>query len=64
MASTGKSMSDVHVTTAGVVFHSGGSPDLPKGTGQPVTVIKDASGKVVATSGQVPGSSVIHTNPA
>jgi len=55
---------DVHVTTAGVVFHSDGRSPANPNAGKPVTVVKDGSGKIVSTAGQVTGTSVIHTNPA
>jgi hypothetical protein len=56
--------SDVHVTVQGVVFHNPGQPPSTKGAGQTIVQQKDASGKVISTSGQVPGTSVVHTNPA
>ena len=68
MASTGsKAMADVHlnpVPGTNVVFHSPGVTPTSQGAGQAVIVTRDASGKIVSTSGQVAGTSVIHTNPA
>ena len=67
MASAGKNMADVHlnpVPGTNVVFHSPGVTPTSQGAGQAVTVTKDASGKTLSTSGQVPGSTIIHTNPA
>lgn len=58
-------MAEVHVTTQGVVFHNPAREvPVPAGVGQPVSQVKDASGKVISTSGQVPGTTVIHNNPA
>ncbi len=60
-------MADVHlnpVPGGSVVFHQPGQSPLPPGTGQAITQTKDASGKVITTSGQVPGTSVVHNNPS
>jgi len=56
---------DVHITTnTGVMFHNPGVAPALKGAGVPIVVMKDATGKTTSTSGQVPGGSVVHTNPA
>jgi hypothetical protein len=47
-----------------VVFHNPGVHPLPPGAGQTIVQTKDSSGKVISTSGQVPGGSVVHNNPA
>ena len=59
-------MSEVHVTTAGVVFHSDGkNPVLPKGVGQPVVAAVKSPGQANGSvSGQVSGTSVVVNNPA
>jgi hypothetical protein len=63
-------MSEVHTTITGsrnevtVVCHNPGISPLPKNAGVPIAVTKDSSGKTTSTSGQVPGGSVVHTNPA
>ena len=57
-------MAEIHVTTAGVVAHNPGVAPAVKGAGQAITQVKDSSGKVTSTSGQVPGGSVVHNNPA
>lgn len=63
-------MAEIHVTVTGpknevtIVAHNPGVSPTGKGVGQAVTQIKDASGKVTATSGQVPGTNCIHNNPA
>jgi hypothetical protein len=57
-------MAEIHITTAGVVAHNPGVAPTVKGAGQPIAQTKDASGKVTSTSGQVPGGSVVHNNPA
>lgn len=59
-------MSEVHVNItidnsgSQVVFHNPARPPLAPGAGQTITQVKDASGKVISTSGQVPGTSVVH----
>jgi hypothetical protein len=58
---------EVHLTPVpgtSVVFHQPGQVPLATGAGQPVTVVRDSSGKVLSTSGQVTGTSVIHRNPS
>jgi len=61
-------MAEVHQTITGsknevtIVAHNPGVSPSPKGSGQAVTVSKDASGKTVAVSGTVAG--VTHNNPA
>ncbi len=60
-------MADVHlnpVPGGSVVFHQPGQSPALQGAGQVITQTKDASGKVITTSGQVPGSSCTHNNPA
>ncbi len=47
-----------------LVFHNPGVHPLPPGAGQTIAQIKDTSGKVISTSGQVPGTTVVHNNPA
>jgi hypothetical protein len=56
---------DVHVTTAGVTFHSDGrNPVLPKGVGQPVVAAVKSPGQPNGNvSGQVANSSVVIQNP-
>ncbi len=46
-----------------VVFHNPGQHPLPQGAGQTIVQLKDASGKVTSTSGQVPNSSVVFNSP-
>jgi hypothetical protein len=57
-------MAEVHVTLKNpdVVFHNPAQHPLPPGAGQPVAQAKDASGKVIKTSGTTSG--VVHNNPA
>jgi hypothetical protein len=63
-------MSEVHVTVTGprnevtIVAHNPGVSPTAKGAGQPIVTTKDASGKTTSTSGQVPGTGVMHNNPA
>jgi hypothetical protein len=45
-----------------IVFHNPAQHPLPPGAGQPVTQVKDSSGKVTKTSGTTSG--VVHNNPA
>jgi hypothetical protein len=47
-----------------MVFHNPGVHPLPRGAGQAIVQTKDVGGKVLTTSGQVPGTSVVHNNPA
>ena len=62
-------MSDVHTVVRGskneatVVFDNPGVIVSPVGAGQPITIVKDTSGKPVSTSGQVTGTSVIFNSP-
>jgi len=44
-------------------FHNPAVHPLPQGAGQPMAIVKDGSGKVVSTSGQVPNTSVVFSNP-
>jgi hypothetical protein len=39
-----------------IVFHNPGVHPLPPGAGQTIVQVTDASGKVIKTSGQVPGT--------
>ena len=63
-------MSEVHTTVTGpknevtIIAHNPGVSPSTKGAGQAVTVTKDASGRVTSTSGQVPGTTCVHNNPA
>jgi hypothetical protein len=62
-------MSEVHTTIKSdasgnsVKFDNPGVVVSPAGAGQNITQTKDASGKITSTSGQVPGTSVVHVNP-
>jgi len=47
-----------------VQFRNPATHPLPPGAGQTIVQTKDTSGKVTATSGQVPGGTVVHNNPA
>jgi hypothetical protein len=47
-----------------VIFHNPAIQPLPLGAGQPITQTKDTGGKVITTSGQVPGTNIVHNNPA
>ena len=63
-------MPEVHTTISGpknevtIVAHNPGVSPGTKGAGQVITQQKDANGKVVSTSGQVPGTNCVHSNPA
>jgi len=63
-------MSEVHVNistlanNSQIIFHNPGAAPVNPNAGQAITQTKDASGKVLKTSGQVPGTSVVHANPA
>ncbi len=62
-------MAEVHVSVISdksgnaVQVHNPGVTPLPVGAGQPISQVKDTAGKVISTSGQVPGTSVVHSNP-
>ena len=62
-------MADVHTSVKSdasgnsVKFDNPGVIVSPVGVGQPITIVKDASGKPVSTSGQVTGTSVIFNSP-
>ncbi len=61
-------MADVSVVSDksgnAVQFHNPAVHPLPAGAGQTISQVKDTAGKVISTSGQVPGTSVVHSNPA
>jgi len=61
-------MADVSVVSDksgnAVQFHNPAIHPLPAGAGQTIVQTKDTSGKVLTTSGQVPGGTVVHNNPA
>jgi hypothetical protein len=60
-------MAEIHlnpVPGTSVVFHQPGQAPLPSAAGKAVTQVKDASGKVTKTAGQVTGTTVLHVNPA
>ena len=54
----------VDVSGNQIVFDNPARPPLPVGAGQTITQTKDAGGKVITTSGQVPGTTVVLNNPA
>ena len=66
----GKTMSEVHVKIQSdasgnaLKFDNPGVAPAVANAGQPVTAQKDASGKTVAASGQIPGTSVVFNSPA
>jgi hypothetical protein len=47
-----------------IVFHNPAQSPLPAGAGLQVTQTKDVTGKPIATSGQVPNSTVVFNSPA
>lgn len=63
-------MAEVHVKVTNdgsnnqAVFDNPARVPRPPGAGQTITQVKDASGRVISTSGQVRGTSVVHNNPA
>jgi hypothetical protein len=64
-------MSDVHTNVGPndksgtqIVFHSPGQSPLPAGAGQVIAQTKDVTGKPIATSGQVPNSTIVFNSPA
>jgi hypothetical protein len=64
-------MAEVHVNVGpndksgtAIVFHSPGQSLLVTGAGQTITQTKDVTGKPIATSGQVPNSTVVFNSPA
>jgi len=63
-------MAEVHVAIVSdkngnaVQFHNPAVHPLSPGAGASIAQTKDTSGKVITTSGQVPGGTVVHNNPA
>jgi hypothetical protein len=63
-------MAEVHTTIKSdasgnsLKFDNPSVTPLPPGAGQTIVQVKDAGGKVISSIGQVPGSSVVHSNPA
>ncbi len=58
-------MAEVHVKISPYCeVHNPAVSPLAPGAGQVISQLKDTSGKVLSTSGQVPGTNVVHNNPA
>ncbi len=58
-------MAETHVKISSYCeVHNPAVSTLPVGAGQTISQLKDISGKVIATVGQVPGTGVVHNNPA
>lgn len=63
-------MADVHVKISNdasnnrVVFDNPGVVPLAPNAGQTISVQKDGSGKTIAVTGQVSGTSVVFNSPA
>lgn len=63
-------MAEVHVNITSdasnnqVMVHNPGVHPLAPNAGKAMAVTADASGKTIATHGQVTGTGVVHNNPA